>query len=152
MKKEFEQIKKDNNEIKEELKEKTKYLKDIKLTMDIFSQELLKLQNLYKENDINKNINSNENSNLNKKENEQNNEKKNSIIEVNIKNKTPDIKITNIPKILNINNIIENTNNINNQDINNIYKKDNKIINNVSLPKKNKLEKIQQLSLKFSRY
>ena len=147
MKKEFEQIKKDNNEIKEELKEKTKYLKDIKLTMDIFSQELLKLQNLYKENDINKNINSNENSNLNKKENEQNNEKKNSIIEVNIKNKTPDIKITNIPKILNINNIIENTNNINNQNINNIYKKDNKIINNVSLPKKNKLEKIQQLSL-----
>ena len=48
IKREFEQIKKDNKDIKEELKEKTKYLKDIKLTMDIFSQELLKLQNIYK--------------------------------------------------------------------------------------------------------
>ena len=48
IKKEFEQIKKDNKDIKEELKEKTKYLKDIKLSMDIFSQELLKLQNIYK--------------------------------------------------------------------------------------------------------
>ena len=35
----FEQMKKYNNDIKE-LKEKTKYLKEIKLTMDIFSQEL----------------------------------------------------------------------------------------------------------------
>ena len=48
IKREFEQIKKDNKDIKEELKEKTKYLKDIKLSMDIFSQELLKLQNIYK--------------------------------------------------------------------------------------------------------
>ena len=48
IKREFEQIKKDNKDIKEELKEKPKYLKDIKLSMDIFSQELLKLQNIYK--------------------------------------------------------------------------------------------------------
>ena len=48
IKKEFEQIKKDNKDIKEELKEKSKNLKDIKLSMDIFSQELNKLQNLYK--------------------------------------------------------------------------------------------------------
>ena len=48
IKREFEQIKKDNKDIKEELKDKIKYLKDIKLSMDIFSQELLKLQNIYK--------------------------------------------------------------------------------------------------------
>ena len=48
IKKEFEKIKKDNKDIKEELKEKSKNLKDIKLSMDIFSQELLKLQNIYK--------------------------------------------------------------------------------------------------------
>ena len=49
IKKEFELIKKDNKDIKEELKEKSKHLKDIKLSMDIFSQELLKLQKIYKE-------------------------------------------------------------------------------------------------------
>ena len=48
IKKEFEQMKKDNKIIKEELKEKSKYIKDIKLTMDIFSQQLSKLQNFTK--------------------------------------------------------------------------------------------------------
>ena len=43
--KEFNEIKKDNNDIKEELKEKNNTLNNIKLTMDIFNQELIRLQN-----------------------------------------------------------------------------------------------------------
>ena len=43
--KEFNEIKKNNNDIKEELKEKNNILKKIKLTMDIFNQELIRLQN-----------------------------------------------------------------------------------------------------------
>ena len=43
--KEFNEIKKDNNDIKEELKEKNNTLNNIKLTMDIFNQELVRLQN-----------------------------------------------------------------------------------------------------------
>ena len=152
IKKEFEQMKKDNNDIKEELKEKTKYLKDIKLTMDIFSQELLKLQNLYKENNINSNINKNNFNNLNINENEVN-EKQNSIIEGNINNKKNDIKINSIPKTINLNNIIiDNTSNINNINTSKNHEKEininnNILNNNIALPKKSKLEKIQQLSL-----
>ena len=152
IKKEFEQMKKDNNNIKEELKEKTKYLKDIKLTMDIFSQELLKLQNLYKENNINSNLNKNNFNNLNINENEAN-KKQNSIIEVNINNKKNDIKINNIPKIINLNNIIiDNASNINNINTSKIHENEininnNILNNNIALPKKSKLEKIQQLSL-----
>ena len=158
MKKEFELIKKDNKEIKEELKEKSKYLKDIKLTMDIFSQELLKLQSLYKENENsnNKSINPNNfNKNLNLKliENETNKEKDNSNIgNISKRKKINDLKINNInninPKV--INNIIENANNKNDQKIINIYDTDinnNININNICLTKINKLEKIHQLSL-----
>ena len=152
IKKEFEQMKKDNNDIKEELKEKTKYLKDIKLTMDIFSQELLKLQNLYKENNINSNINKDNFNNLNINQNEVN-ENHNSIIEVNKNNIKNDIKINSIPKIINLNNIIiDNTSNINNINTSKNHEKEininnNIINNNIVLPKKSKLEKIQQLSL-----
>ena len=75
IKKEFEQMKKDNREIKEELKEKTKYLKDMKLTMDIFSQELLKMQqNCQKEENFGKknvSFNKNDNINLNLNSNEE---------------------------------------------------------------------------------
>ena len=46
--KEFKEIKKDNNDIREELKEKNNTLKNIKLTMDIFNQELMRLQNQMK--------------------------------------------------------------------------------------------------------
>ena len=151
IKKEFEQIKRDNNGIKEELKEKTKYLKDIKLTMDIFSQELLKLQNLYKENDTIKSINNF--NDLNIKETEFK-EKKNFIIDVNTKNKKCDNEISKIPKIININKIIDNTNDLNEQNIyeNEININNNILNNNISLPKKNKLEKIQQLSLNNINY
>ena len=134
-KKEFEQMKKDNKFIKEVLKEKTKYLKDIKLTMDIFTQELLKLQSIFKENENNnntnnsnnnksaKNISSNKNMNtnlnLNNIENESNNNINNKenpkfIIEVNTKSK---INNDNNYKVNNLNN---NTNNINNNVNNNI--------------------------------
>ena len=62
--KEFNEIKKDNNDIKEELKEKNNILKKIKLTMDIFNQELIRLQNKMTEyNNNNSNINNNCNGN-----------------------------------------------------------------------------------------
>ena len=140
IKKEFEQIKKDNKDIKEELKEKSKYLKDIKLTMDIFSQELLKLQNIYKDNDNyndDKIINSNKN-NTNLKENDENKERQNIIIEINNNNNSK-INNDNNDKE-SINSFINNTNSNNESDINN---KNNIIF----LQKKNKLEKIHQLSL-----
>ena len=65
--KEFNEIKKDNNDIKEELKEKNNILKKIKLTMDIFNQELIRLQN--KMTEYNNNSNSNNNCNDNKSDN-----------------------------------------------------------------------------------
>ncbi len=59
--KEFNEIKKDNNDIKEELKKKNNILKKIKLTMDIFNQELIRLQNKMIENNSNNNNNNNNN-------------------------------------------------------------------------------------------
>jgi hypothetical protein len=70
--KEFNEIKKDNNDIKEELKEKNNILKKIKLTMDIFNQELIRLQRKmieYNNNNCNNNGNSNNNCNFNKSDN-----------------------------------------------------------------------------------
>ena len=70
--KEFNEIKKDNNDIKEELKEKNNILKKIKLTMDIFNQELIRLQNKmteYNTNNNNTNNNNNNNYNVNKSDN-----------------------------------------------------------------------------------
>ena len=64
--KEFNEIKKDNNDIKEELKEKNNILKKIKLTMDIFNQELIRLQNKMIENNSN---NNNNNCNANQSDN-----------------------------------------------------------------------------------
>lgn len=64
MKLEFEQMKKNNREIKEDLKEKSKFLKDMKLTIDIFSQELSKLQNLFYTQIDNENKNCNSNTNI----------------------------------------------------------------------------------------
>ena len=58
--KEFNEIKKDNNDIREELKEKNNTLKNIKLTMDIFNQELMRLQNQMKINNINNIMNNDE--------------------------------------------------------------------------------------------
>ena len=48
--KEFNEIKKDNNDIKEELKEKNNILNNIKLTMYIFNQELIRIKNQIKTN------------------------------------------------------------------------------------------------------
>jgi hypothetical protein len=164
IKKEFEQIKKDNKDIKEELKEKSKFIKDIKLSMDIFSQELLKLQTLYKEKENDRTTNS-YNISLNLKENDINIEKEKSIGDVNDKNrKNNEFKINNIninkinTKNINLKNIIDNTNNHiykNDKDkdkdsINNYETDINNIIinnNNICLQKKTKLEKIHQLSL-----
>ena len=64
--KEFNEIKKNNNDIKEELKEKNNILKKIKLTMDIFNQELIRLQNKMTEYN---NSNSNNNFNTKKSDN-----------------------------------------------------------------------------------
>ena len=61
MTKEFENMKKENIIIKKELQEKSKMIKDMKLTIDIFNQELNKLQILSKK--INENNNSNNNNN-----------------------------------------------------------------------------------------
>ena len=55
MTKEFENIKKENIIIKKELQEKSKMIKDMKLTIDIFNQELNKLHNLAKRVDENDN-------------------------------------------------------------------------------------------------
>ena len=136
IKNEFEKMKKDNKDIKEELKEKTKYLKDIKLTMDIFSQELLKLQNIYKDNfNYNKNINSKENNDNNDIENQKyineiNNNTNNDDIGINDTNNNNNSK-------KNVNHVIIN---LANTDNNNSHKTD---LNNDNI----KLEKIHQLSL-----
>ena len=75
--KEFNEIKKDNNDIKEELKEKNNLLSNIKLTMDIFNQELIRLQNQIVINNNNKINNFERNKNINIKgiENNENYEK-----------------------------------------------------------------------------
>ena len=59
MTKEFENMKKENIIIKKELQEKSKMIKDMKLTIDIFNQELSKLQILSKK--MNENNNSHNN-------------------------------------------------------------------------------------------
>ena len=153
IKKEFEQIKKDNKDIKEELKEKSKYLKDIKLSMDIFSQELLKLQNIFK-NDKSSNISyisNNLSKNITHYNTNANNsrkllidkEKQKLIIEINnnINNKSNNNEKTNIRiNTKNINNILINT-----------AKKENThyetSINSNNNQKLKKFEKIHQLPL-----
>ena len=65
--KEFKEIKKDNNEIKEELKEKNNTLNNIRLTMDIFNQELIRLQKQIQTNNNNNNNSNNLNLNINNK-------------------------------------------------------------------------------------
>ena len=165
IKNEFELIKKDNKNIKEELKEKTKFLQDMKTTLDFFSKELIKLQNLNKSvnNELSSNnsnntqnnscrvlINNNQNLNNNTNKNMSNNEKKiinninnnnnNNLIEKqNIISQNTNqelISAKNVSTNLNSNNTeSENNNNINN-------------INNNSNIKKSKIEKIHQLPLK----
>ena len=135
IKKEFELIKKDNKDIKEELKEKSKYLKDIKLSMDIFSQELLKLQNIYKE-EKSGSISFNSN-NLSKNNTHYNTNAHNSkkLLFEKEKHNNENIRI--------------NTNNINNMI--NILNKENKhyetAINSKNKKNNNKFEKIHQLPL-----
>jgi hypothetical protein len=62
MSKEFKEMKKENMNIKRELKEKSKMIKDIKLTIDIFNQELNKLQKL-SNNNLTEHLNSKESDN-----------------------------------------------------------------------------------------
>ena len=152
IKKEFEQIKKDNKDIKEELKEKSKYLKDIKLSMDIFSQELLKLQNIFKNdkssnvsytsNNLNKNI-THYNTNANNSRKLLISKEKRLLIEINN-------NINNKSKNNEKNNIRINTKNINNITIN-TEKKENKhyetSINSNNNQKLKRFEKIHQLPL-----
>ena len=135
IKKEFEQIKKDNKDIKEELKEKSKYLKDIKLSMDIFSQELLKLQNIYKEDksgSISYNSNNLSKNNIHYNTNANNSKK---LLFEKEKHNNENIRI--------------NTNNINNMI--NLSNKENKhyetAINSKNKKNINKFEKIHQLPL-----
>ena len=135
IKKEFEKIKKDNKDIKEELKEKSKFLKDIKLSMDIFSQELLKLQNIYKDDKSGSfSYNSNNLSKNNTHHNTNANNSKKLLIE---------------KEKLNNENIRINTNNINNMI--NTSNKENKhyetTINSNNNKKLNRFEKIHQLPL-----
>ena len=150
IKKEFEIMKKDNKDIKEELKEKTKYLKDIKLTMDIFSQELLKLQNIAKE-EINNNNTSLIINNNNSKEKpkiifDANTKKINNEINNNINNKS-----TNSNNNVNNNSDNKKIKNINTKNINNmIMNKDSKkpqINTESNQQKSSKIEKIHQLCL-----
>ena len=156
IKKEFEQIKKDNKDIKEELKEKSKFIKDIKLSMDIFSQELLKLQNIYKEDKIGhfSNNSNNLSRNYTRYYTNANNSKKLLIDKDNINKPKLNIEINNNNKI-----IINNEDNNNNMKIKtNNYKKKKKkdnihyetstnTINNDNIQKINRFEKIHQLPL-----
>ena len=135
IKKEFELIKKDNKDIKEELKEKSKHLKDIKLSIDIFSQELLKLQKIYKEEKSGSiSYNSNNLSKNNTHYNTNANNSKKLLFEKE-KHNNENIRI--------------NTNNINNMI--NILNKENKhyetAINSKNKKNSNKFEKIHQLPL-----
>ena len=156
IKKEFEQIKKDNKDIKEELKEKSKFIKDIKLSMDIFSQELLKLQNIYKEDKIGhfSNNSNNLSRNYTRYYTNANNSKKLLIDKDNINKPKLNIEINNNHKII-INNE-DNNNNMKIKTINYISteKKDNihyetstNTINNDNIQKINRFEKIHQLPL-----
>ena len=154
IKKEFEQIKKDNKDIKEELKEKGKHLKDIKLSMDIFTQELLKLQNIYKDdktgsfsynnNNYTKN-NSHYNTNANNSKKKLIEKESQKLVVENTKN-----KLTN-DNYNNNSNIRINTNNINNMINTEMKENKNKhyetTINSNNTIQKNKFEKIHQLPL-----
>ena len=154
IKKEFEKIKKDNKDIKEELKEKSKNLKDIKLSMDIFSQELLKLQKIYKNeknasichtsNNLSKDITHYNTNANNSRKMLIDKEKQKLMIEINNNNKN----INNHEN--NNNNIRINTKNFNNLTIN-TAKKENKYcetsINANNVQKLKRLEKIHQLPL-----
>ena len=157
IKKEFEQIKKDNKDIKEELKEKSKFIKDIKLSMDIFSQELLKLQNIYKEDKIGhfSNNSNNLSRNYTRYYTNANNSKKLLIDKDNINKPKLNIEINNNHKII-INNEDNNNNNMKIKTNNYISteKKDNihyetstNTINNDNIQKINRFEKIHQLPL-----
>jgi len=135
--KEFNEIKKDNNDIKEELKEKNNILKKIKLTMDIFNQELIRLQNKMAENNGNYKINNNNNCNVNRSDN------KIKKIELNKKGtelssnneKTPSTGVGNVNEKKNLSNEVKIANNSqNNQtysliDENNISLAENLNIN-----------------------
>ena len=152
IKKEFEKIKKDNKDIKEELKEKSKNLKDIKLSMDIFSQELLKLQKLYK-NEKNSSISYTSN-NLSKDFTHYNTNANNSRKMLIDKEKQKlMIEINNNNKNMNNNdnnNIKMNQKNINNLTIN-TAKKENKhcetSANSINAQKLKRIENIHQLPL-----
>ena len=141
IKKEFEQIKKDNKDIKEELKEKSKYLKDIKLSMDIFSQELLKMQNIFKDdkslsfsynsNNLSKN-NTHYNTNANNSRKILIEKESKKIIKENNNNKNKKNlnrfeKIHQLP-LNNINNIIKNKERGNSLEINN-FQDTSKLLN-----------------------
>ena len=154
IKKEFEQIKKDNKDIKEELKEKGKHLKDIKLSMDIFTQELLKLQNIYKDDKTGSfSYNNNNYSKNNSHYNTNANNSKKKLIE---KEKHKMLIENNSNRLSNENsnnssNIRINTNNINNM-INTAIKENNNkhyetTVNSNNNNQKNKFEKIHQLPL-----
>ena len=149
IKREFEQIKKDNKDIKEELKEKTKYLKDIKLSMDIFSQELLKLQNIYKSdksssytsNNLSKNITHYNTNANNSRKLLIDKDKQKLMLEIN-NNKSSN---NNVNKNMRIN-----TKNINNITINTAIKENKHYetsINYNNNQKLKKFEKIHQLPL-----
>ena len=136
LKNEFEKMKKDHKDIKEELKEKTKYLKDIKLTMDVFSQELLKLQNKY-----NDNINYKKDINIKDVKEKNENKSQKLITEINNNNAIKDDFTINDINNNNSKNKNIITINIDNKDMS-INRTD---INNNN--KNNKLEKKHQLSL-----
>ena len=140
--KEFNEIKKDNNDIKEELKEKNNILKTIKLTMDIFNQELIRLQNKMIENNTNNtNNNNNNNYNGNQSDNKIKNIELNKKInlkgaELNSNNeKTPSTGVGNVYEKKNLSNEVKKENNSqNNQtysliDENNISLAENLNIN-----------------------
>ena len=148
IKKEFEQIKKDNKDIKEELKEKSKYLKDIKLSMDIFSQELLKMQNIFKDD---KSLSFSYNSNNLSKNNTHYNTNANNSRKILIEKESKKIIKENNNNNEN-NNIRINTNNINNMmNLSNKENKENKhyetAINSKNKKNLNRFEKIHQLPL-----
>jgi len=126
--KEFNEIKKDNNDIKEELKEKNNILKKIKLTMDIFNQELIRLQNKMAENNAN---NSGNNNNNNYNANQSDNKIKK--IELNKKGtelssnneKTPSTGVGNINEKKNLSNEVKMANNSQNNQTYSIIDENN---------------------------
>ena len=176
IKSEFELIKKDNKDIKEELKEKTKFLQDMKMTLDIFSKELIKLQNLNKSvnsevslnnsnntqnnscrvvvnnnqnlNSNNNNINKNMNNNEKKIINNINNNNNNLIEKQNIANQNMNPELISAKNLsTNLNSNNTESENINNNIIINNINNNTNNINNSNI-KKTKIEKIHQLPLK----